>query len=71
MGPSFELLATATLVPVPAGLADGFALPVEGLDPHAVARTVITENAPTANSFLFMHANTDRGYETATPDLAC
>jgi len=64
--PSFPLLATATLVPVAAGLGDGLALAVEGLEPHAAASTVITVNAPAANNFPFMHPDTFRGYEIAS-----
>jgi hypothetical protein len=67
--PSLELLATATLVPAPAGLGEGFAPAVDGLDPHAVVSIVITENAPAAISFLFMHPDTGSGYGAMAPDF--
>jgi hypothetical protein len=63
IGPSLLLFATETVAPVPDELDDGLALPVEGLDPHAVASKVIKVNAAVASNFVFTQPDTRAGYD--------
>src|SRR3982074_267193 len=62
--PSLALVPTAIFSAVEAVLGEGVAAEVDGLVPPqaAASRTVAT-----AKSFEFMHTDTPKGYERATP----